>query len=79
MGHMNVAAAAKALNQKAAQQKWHHFCDPTLSFSMPRYNQLLSIWHSKAGSRKMVPRRRSDRGPRGTVGTRFPSCSTDLQ
>src|ERR1700689_3000696 len=53
---MNVITAAKAHNRKAIQQNWHHFCDPTLSFSMPRYGQLLSIWHAKAGGRKMPSR-----------------------
>jgi hypothetical protein len=50
---MNLLAAARALNQKAAQQKWHHFCDPTLVFSDPVYEQCLSLWRSKAGTRSM--------------------------
>ena len=50
---MNVLAAARALNQKAAQQKWHHFCDPTLAFSDPVYQRILSLWQSKAGTRAM--------------------------
>ena len=50
---MNVLAAARALNQKAAQQKWHHFCDPTLAFSDPVYEQCLSLWRSKSGARAM--------------------------
>ena len=50
---MNVLAVARALNQKAAQQKWHHFCDPTLAFSDPVYQQFLSLWRSKAGTRAM--------------------------
>ena len=53
---MNVIAVAKAHNQKAIRQNWHHFCDPTLAFTLPRYDQLISIWRAKAGDRKM-PRR----------------------
>lgn len=50
---MNVVAAARTLNQKAAQQKWHHFCDPTLSFHDPLYLQFLALWKAKAGERAM--------------------------
>ena len=50
---MNVLAAARALNQKAAQQKSHHFCDPTLAFSDPVYERFLTLWRSKAGTRAM--------------------------
>ena len=50
---MNVLAAVRTLNQKAAQQKWYHFCDPTLAFSDPIYEQCLSLWRSKAGTRAM--------------------------
>jgi hypothetical protein len=53
---MNVLAAARELNQKAAQQKWHHFCDPTLAFDDPVYQQFLSLWKTKADGRPM-PRR----------------------
>jgi hypothetical protein len=62
MGHMNVAAAAKALNQKAAQQKWHHFCDPGLSFTDGYYDKFLDVWHAKAAGRSMPAR--SDMTPR---------------
>jgi hypothetical protein len=50
---MNIHAAAKALNQKAAKQKLHHFCDPTLAFSNPVYDHFLSLWRNKAGGRVM--------------------------
>lgn len=53
---MNVFAAAKALNQKAVQENWHHFCDPTLSFTDPAHLQLLSLWKSKLGDRPMPMR-----------------------
>lgn len=53
---MNVIAVAKAHNQKAIRQNWHHFCDPTLAFSTPRYDQLISIWRTKAGGRSMPKR-----------------------
>jgi hypothetical protein len=53
---MNVLAAARALNQKAAQQKWHHFCDPTLAFNDPLYIQFLSLWRRKSGTRTMPMR-----------------------
>jgi len=59
---MNVLSAAKALNQKAVQQNWHHLCDPTLSFSAPVYESLLSLWRRKAGDRAMPAR--SDITPR---------------
>ena len=41
---MNVLAAAQALNRKAAEQKWHHFCDPSLAFNDPIYKQFLALW-----------------------------------
>src|SRR4051794_12407478 len=50
---MDVLAAARALNQKAAQQKLRHFCDPTLAFSDPVYKHFLSLWRSRAGTRAM--------------------------
>jgi hypothetical protein len=53
---MNVIATARALNQRAAREKWHHFCDPTLAFSDPLYSQFLSLWKSKAGTRPMPAR-----------------------
>ena len=59
---MNVIAAARALNQKAAQQNWYHFCDPGLAFNDPFYSQLLSTWRTKSGTRKMPSR--SDISPR---------------
>ncbi len=53
---MNVQAAAKALNRKAAEQKWHHFCDPTLTFSDSFHEVFLSLWQTKAGNRAMPAR-----------------------
>lgn len=55
-GPMDVFAAAKALNRKAAQENWHHFCDPTLSFTAPVYSDLLAKWREKAGARRMPSR-----------------------
>lgn len=49
-------AAAQAMNRKAAEQKWYHFCDPTLSFNDPLYGKLLSLWKEKAGDRSMPTR-----------------------
>lgn len=59
---MNVVAAARALNQKAVHQKWHHFCDPGLQFTDVSYEKLLTLWREKAGNRRMP--RRSDIAPR---------------
>lgn len=53
---MNVVDAAKALNEKAVQQKWHHFCDPGLHFTHPSYDKLLGLWREKSEGRPM-PRR----------------------
>jgi hypothetical protein len=53
---MNVLAAAKALNQKAAREKWYHVCDPSLAFNDPCYDQLLNLWRTKAGDRPMPKR-----------------------
>ena len=53
---MNVIAAARALNQKAAQESWHYFCDPGLAFTDPSYERLLEVWRAKAGDRKMPSR-----------------------
>jgi hypothetical protein len=55
---MDVMALAKAHNQKAVQEDWHHFCDPTLAFTLPRYNQLIDLWRAKADGRRL-PRRSS--------------------
>jgi hypothetical protein len=59
---MDVIAAARALNRKAVQKNWHHFCDPTLAFVDPGYEHLLTLWRTKSGSRKMPSR--SDITPR---------------
>jgi hypothetical protein len=59
---MNIVAAAKVLNQKAAQQKWHYFCDPGLAFTDDFYDQFLTTWRTKAGGRKMP--QRSEMTPR---------------
>lgn len=59
---MDVVNAARNLNQKAAQQNWQHFVDPTLAFQDACYEPLLTLWRSKAGERKMP--RRSDITPR---------------
>jgi hypothetical protein len=53
---MNIVAAAKVLNQKAAQQKWHYFCDPGLAFTDGFYDRFLATWRTKAGDRKMPAR-----------------------
>jgi hypothetical protein len=53
---MDVMAAAKALNRKAAQQKWYHFCDPTLAFTNPSHARFLEVWRQKAGARAMPAR-----------------------
>jgi hypothetical protein len=53
---MNVIATVKALNQRAAREKWFHYCDPTLAFSDHFYDHLLDVWHAKAGDRPMPQR-----------------------
>ena len=53
---MDVLAAAQALNRKAAEQKWHHFCDPSLAFNDPIYKQFLALWRTKSGTRAMPAR-----------------------
>jgi hypothetical protein len=53
---MSVMAAVKAFNQKARNQNWHQFCDPTLAFSDPAHLKMLSIWRAKAGDRAMPSR-----------------------
>jgi hypothetical protein len=53
---MDVIEAAKAHNRRAVQQHWEHYCDPTLAFSIPRYEKLVSIWREKAAGRKMPAR-----------------------
>ena len=59
---MDVFAAARSLNQKAAREHWHHIVDPTLSFSDATYNPLLNLWRAKTGNRQMP--RRSELTPR---------------
>lgn len=53
---MDIAAAVKALNQRAAHEKWYQVCDPTLSFGDPYHEQLLGLWRAKAGTRAMPTR-----------------------
>jgi len=53
---MNFAAAVRALNERAVREKWYHICDPSLSFSDPCYIQLLELWRTKAGTKKMPAR-----------------------
>jgi len=53
---MDVLSAAKALNQKAAAQKWYHFCDPTLAFTETCYEKFLALWEAKRGVRGMPKR-----------------------
>ncbi|HEX4637726.1 MAG TPA: PAS domain-containing protein [Rhizomicrobium sp.] len=53
---MNLLDSIKALNQRAARERWHHVCDPSLTFSDPSYEKLLDLWRGKAGGRPM-PRR----------------------
>ena len=59
---MDVFAAARAHNQKAAAQKWYSLCDPTLAFSNSSYGSFLDIWRAKAASRAMP--KRSEMTPR---------------
>jgi len=53
---MNVLTAAQNFNDMAIRQNWSQFCDPTLAFTDPAYNQLLGIWRQKANTRKMPAR-----------------------
>jgi hypothetical protein len=53
---MNVIAAARALNQRAARENWHHFCDPTLAFSDGCYHDFISLWKHRAAGRAMPVR-----------------------
>lgn len=59
---MDVVETARALNQRAAREKWYHYCDPTLAFSDAQYGKLLDLWQTKANGRTMP--RRSDLTPR---------------
>lgn len=53
---MDVLAVAQELNRKAAEQGWYHFCDPSLAFKESIYEQFLSLWKQKAGTRPMPMR-----------------------
>jgi hypothetical protein len=53
---MNIAAAIKALNERAVREKWYQVCYPNLSFSDSYYNQLLDLWHAKASMKRMPAR-----------------------
>jgi hypothetical protein len=53
---MNIVAAVKSLNERAAREKWYHICDPTLAFKDPLHERFLALWKSKAGSRPMPTR-----------------------
>jgi hypothetical protein len=53
---MNIQAAARTLNQKSAQQGWHYFCDPGLSFNDGFYDRFLETWRTKAADRVMPAR-----------------------
>jgi hypothetical protein len=53
---MDVLATVRALNQRAAREKWYHYCDPSLAFSDHFHDPLLSVWRAKAGGRAMPQR-----------------------
>jgi hypothetical protein len=53
---MNVVATVRALNQRAAREKWFHYCDPTLAFSDHFYDHFLEVWRAKSGERPMPQR-----------------------
>ncbi|HKQ45438.1 MAG TPA: PAS domain-containing protein [Rhizomicrobium sp.] len=53
---MNVLNAVKALNQRAAREKWYYYCDPTLAFGDSQHAKFLALWQSKAGARPMPAR-----------------------
>jgi len=53
---MDVVATVRALNQRAAREKWFHYCDPTLTFSDHFYDHFLEVWRAKAGERPMPQR-----------------------
>lgn len=56
IGAMDIVTAVRALNQRAVQEHWHHFIDPTLAFGDGGYQQLLNLWREKSGDQPM-PRR----------------------
>lgn len=53
---MTIIDTAKALNQRAAREKWYHVCDPTLAFTGPFCDSLLDLWRAKANGHP-IPRR----------------------
>jgi hypothetical protein len=53
---MDIQAAVRALNKKYAQQGWHYFCDPGLTFSDSFYDRFLEAWRLKADGREMPAR-----------------------
>jgi hypothetical protein len=59
---MNVLTATEQFNQRAAREKWYHYCDPTLAFTHSYHSPLLNLWRSKSEVRIMP--RRSDFSPR---------------
>lgn len=59
---MNVLAATREFNQRAAREKWYYHCDPALAFSDSYHDPLLNLWRSKSEGRVMP--KRSDFTPR---------------
>ncbi|HJT42334.1 MAG TPA: PAS domain-containing protein [Rhizomicrobium sp.] len=59
---MDMLNAIKALNQRAAREKWYYYCDPSLAFCDSLHDPLIKLWHTKADGRTMP--RRSDLSPR---------------
>ena len=66
---MNLLEAVKSLNQRAARENWYYVCDPSLAFSDPIYDRLLSLWRSRAEGRPMP--RRSQMTPREAADRLF--------
>jgi hypothetical protein len=62
IGPMNVYEPVRALNRRAARERWFYFCDHQLTFSNPWYDTLLNLWRTKSNGRPMP--RRSDITPR---------------
>src|ERR1043166_703477 len=45
----DVRTVAKALNEESPRRNWRQLCDPSLSFELPYYNEVIGLWRSKIG------------------------------
>lgn len=53
---LDAKVAATAFNKMSASHGWRQLCDPTLSFELPYYNDVVNLWRQKAAPDRIPAR-----------------------